>query len=194
MFPARVHKLSVVYANRNASWFDLSSLFSLKGGLQKKNRSHYGLSWYRLYFGTSVWDLMIGAGVIKMNVFTTQYGLIAMIFFQGQVVAALFAHAFRLAEAMSRDLQKRVEEKTRDISSLMNHVPLGICTISGDAVVDPVHSRYLLKMFDIKNASGEKPIKLFFEKATLTGDQKQLLDATIENIVGNDSLNFEGQC
>jgi HPt (histidine-containing phosphotransfer) domain-containing protein len=142
-------------------------------------------------FGTASWDLGIGSGLIDSSIFLLHYGIVTIIFCQGQVVAGLFAKAFYRAERLSRDLQGLVEEKTRDISSVMNHVPLGICTISDGLVIDPVHSSYLNRMFPESELAGKNLTQACLSHSNLSSDRLAAIEAALESSIGENEISYQ---
>jgi signal transduction histidine kinase len=141
-------------------------------------------------------------------------GLFAFTFFQSYMIARKFSFAFkrvRLSEkairklsddlkrehenvvTLNANLERMVDEKTRDIRSIMEHIPLGIFMIKPDFHIHKDHSRHLQDIFLVSAEQIEKALAtdLLFQPGSLSSDARDQAINTLETSLGESALNFE---
>jgi HPt (histidine-containing phosphotransfer) domain-containing protein/PAS domain-containing protein len=130
------------------------------------------------------------------------FGLLVFIICQSFLLARRFSHAFTdLARSeqkirqLNEDLERRVEEKTRDIRSILEHIQLGIFAITGPGrSIHKDHSRYLGTLFRRKEFTGLDAAELLFENSHLSSDERSQATQALDAMLGEPALAFELNC
>ncbi|MBF0443613.1 MAG: Hpt domain-containing protein, partial [Oligoflexales bacterium] len=81
-----------------------------------------------------------------------------------------------------RTLDQKVEEKSRDIRSMLTYIKQGIFTLREDndtATVDNEYSNHLEEILETAEIAGKTLINLLFNESNLTSDQKSQLNTII---------------
>jgi signal transduction histidine kinase len=141
-------------------------------------------------------------------------GLFAFTFFQSYMIARKFSFAFKrlsISEkavrklsdelktehekvvALNTNLERMVDEKTRDIRSIMEHIPLGIFMIKPDLQIHKDYSRHLRDIFLVSSEQMEKALAtdLLFQQSTLSSDARSQAVSALESSLGENPLNFD---
>ena len=142
-------------------------------------------------FITSGYDIALGMGLISSDIYLGPYGLAILIFCQSQVIAVMFAKAFRTAENLSKDLQREVERQTRDIRSMLDHIPEGIFTIVPPGVIQPNFSAYMNKIFNKDEIAGKNAVDFLLGESSLNKDQVSRIQSAITSALGEPIFTFE---
>ncbi|WP_141733282.1 7TM diverse intracellular signaling domain-containing protein [Oligoflexus tunisiensis] len=142
----------------------------------------------------------------------TGLGLLGFIFFQSTMIAMRFSKAFtrvKISEqeirglsedlkqehakvkALNNNLERLVDEKTRDIRSMMEHIPLGVFMIQTDHKIHKDHSRYMDSLFPQIDTEAMEATDIIFARSTLSADERNQATASIQGILGDDVVNFE---
>ncbi|HYX31527.1 MAG TPA: 7TM diverse intracellular signaling domain-containing protein [Oligoflexus sp.] len=138
-----------------------------------------------------VYDMSIGMGYRSSPLFITPIGMTLLLFANGQLVAKLFAHAFRTAQRLSVSLQEEVEKKTLRLRSMLDNIPQGVVSIIPPGIADSEYSRHLEIILGT-NAITHQPIEsLLLDPMSLSSDEKDRIMATLAASLGEDVLNFE---
>lgn len=89
---------------------------------------------------------------------------------------------------LHRTLERRVIEQTRDIKSIMKHIKIGICTISGDgAAINKDYSQFLERLLGETQLRGKPLLPLLFHSGSLSPDEaEQARHALISTLSGPD--------
>lgn len=142
------------------------------------------------------------------------FGLFAFTFFQSYMIARKFSFAFkrvRISEkairklsdelkhehetvlALNSNLEHLVEEKTRDIRSIMEHIPLGIFMIKPDFHIHKDYSRHLQEILLVSADQIEKAVAtdLLFQHSTLGSDVRSQALSALTSTLGESAWNFE---
>jgi signal transduction histidine kinase len=93
--------------------------------------------------------------------------------------------------ALNEQLEKRVEEQTRDIRAMLQHIHLGIFTIVGDGRVHKDYSAYLEQIFEASNLGGRKAVELLFEGGEDQHDISSQVDSVLQSTMGEPALAFD---
>ncbi|MDQ3230550.1 MAG: hypothetical protein M3Q07_01925, partial [Pseudobdellovibrionaceae bacterium] len=127
------------------------------------------------------------------------WGVVAFSLIQSYFISARFSQAFTRAETseaeirlMNRDLEKIIEEKTRDIRSIMEHIPLGVFMF--DANNYGIHKDYSVQSHRIFNRSklqGLNALQLLFDRSQLTLDEKNQASCAVDSALDQELFNFE---
>ncbi|RYZ51115.1 MAG: hypothetical protein EOP07_21880, partial [Proteobacteria bacterium] len=100
----------------------------------------------------------------------------------------------QLHEALTQHIESveaTVEEKTSDIRSIMEHIPIGIFMIHSDETVHRDYSRSLEAIYEREKIQGEKALEFLFEGSDLTNDEKSQARSCFVATLGEDAINFE---
>lgn len=93
---------------------------------------------------------------------------------------------------LNRSLEQKVQQRTRDIRSMLDNLKIGIFTISEEGKLDQDYSKHLEKIFDKQNLSQFSPEELLFANADLGVDQINQVKCAISYSLGSHSLGFSG--
>jgi signal transduction histidine kinase len=140
---------------------------------------------------TVVYDVLIGNGFVDSSIFLSPFGMIFLLFSNGQVVADLFASSFRTAQRLSLTLQEEVERKTRNIRTMLDHIPQGVMGIVAPGVADDEYSRHLKLILGVENVAGVSIHGILLDRSLLTADEKSRVTAALDSILNEDLINFE---
>ncbi|HYX37087.1 MAG TPA: 7TM diverse intracellular signaling domain-containing protein [Oligoflexus sp.] len=134
------------------------------------------------------------------------YGVFLMILCQSILLARRFSRAFHAVEVNEKQIQSLnaelqnqnaildslVEEKTRDIRSIMKNIKQGIFTVLGDGVrLGAEFSDHLRLMIGAPDLKGGEPIEKIFEQADLNGDRLHQIKMILCTAAGEDAIAFE---
>jgi signal transduction histidine kinase len=130
------------------------------------------------------------------------FGLLFFIICQSFLLARRFSRAFidlahseHQVRQLNENLEGLVEEKTREIRSIMDHIQLGIFAITGPGRrIHKDFSRYLQTLFHQKELTNVDAAELLFDKSQLTSDERQQATQALEAMLGEPSLAFELNC
>jgi PAS domain-containing protein len=140
---------------------------------------------------TVIYDILCGLSIIESPFYLANYGLSMFIFFQGQVVAKLFARAFRTAQLLSAHLEEEVDKKTRDIQGMLDNIPLGICSIDANAHILPNYSVQLPQIIGVTEPAGRDYVTTIFGSSNLSVDRKDTMHQSLLACFGEDVISFE---
>jgi HPt (histidine-containing phosphotransfer) domain-containing protein/PAS domain-containing protein len=141
-------------------------------------------------------------------------GLFAFTFFQSYMIARKFSFAFKRVKisekairklsdelkqehakvlSLNTNLERIVDEKTRDIRSIMEHIPLGIFMIKPDFHIHKDHSRHLQDIFTVSQEQLEKAVAtdLLFQHSTVSSDARSQVISALDTSLGESAWNFE---
>ena len=134
-------------------------------------------------------DVMVGFSLYEAP-FVGHYGMVAFIFTQSLVVGKNFAHAFRTADRLSRELKIEVERQTRDAKAILNSVQQGLMTVDVDGVINDDYSAFLKDILNENEPEGKNLRDIFLDKTDLTREVKDMV-MTVLVSVGEDELAHE---
>jgi HPt (histidine-containing phosphotransfer) domain-containing protein/PAS domain-containing protein len=83
-----------------------------------------------------------------------------------------------------------VDEKTRDIRSIMEHIPIGVFMIKADGTLHKDHSRSIQEIFSGQNWENERATRLIFARSSLSSDEINQAESSIQASMGEELLNF----
>ncbi|HET9237941.1 MAG TPA: 7TM diverse intracellular signaling domain-containing protein [Oligoflexus sp.] len=84
-----------------------------------------------------------------------------------------------------------VDEKTRDIRSIMEHIPLGVFMIKTDGTLHKDHSRSIQAIFAGQIFEASPACSLIFARSSLNTDEISQAESCIQAAMGEDVLNFQ---
>jgi HPt (histidine-containing phosphotransfer) domain-containing protein len=145
-----------------------------------------------LLFGMSlVNDVLIGLSILRNSLFLIPFGLTALLLMQGQVIAALFAVAFRTAQRLSLHLQAEVKKQTQEIRSMLDNIPQGVLSFVSGSVADSNYSRHLSSILGTPNIAGRTIEELLLTPSTLDADQRDRVRAALFAVLDEDPIAFD---
>jgi len=177
-------------------------------GVIRKKRDGIGL----LLIGTSILtfsivnDILHAHRVAPIPTMIFPYGLFLMILCQAMLLARRFSHAFHAVEVNEKQIQSLnaelknqnaildslVEEKTRDIRSIMKNIKQGIFTVLGEGVrIGNEFSDHLRSMVAAPDLKGGEAIEKIFENSDLSHDRLDQIKTVLSNAAGEDSMAFD---
>ncbi|MDQ3232187.1 MAG: Hpt domain-containing protein, partial [Pseudobdellovibrionaceae bacterium] len=134
------------------------------------------------------------------------FGVLAFILVQSYLLAHRFSLAFIKLKHSERDvrdlsenlkqvnenLEMTVEDKTRDIRSIMQYIPIGIFIMSGpNGVIARDYSRHLKQIFLHNDLEGLEAAQLLLSQSQLTEDEKSQAMSAIYSSLNELDLNFD---
>ena len=171
---------------------------------------YYTVAWVSFLMGTVSFALFVG-GVMPFNFFTTwgqSIGAAADVVLLSLALGDRVNYVREMHEnkikSLNEDLQhhivnieKIVDEKTRDIKSIMRHIQQGIFTINNppegsDAVgvVGSDFSAHLTQIVGEADFTGHDVMKLIFHKTDLSNDARSRIHSVLNSSLGEDEINF----
>ncbi|MDB9786758.1 hypothetical protein OAB57_01520 [Bacteriovoracaceae bacterium] len=84
----------------------------------------------------------------------------------------------------TQNLQSGIEEKTKDIRSILNTIRLGIFTITPNNKIHPEYSKYLEEILDTKDIANRDVIDILFKNTDLLPEQLSDLLGTLVSCLG----------
>ncbi|MFW7381556.1 MAG: 7TM diverse intracellular signaling domain-containing protein [Oligoflexus sp.] len=123
------------------------------------------------------------------------FGVMGLFVSMGWILAARFAEerqeAIRIREQMIEKVEALVEEKTRDIRSIMTHIKIGIFALTkGQFKIHKDHSDYLLELFEKDHITDENGFDLLFANSNMTSDEKSQIHSALTVALGEESFVF----
>ncbi|HYX38743.1 MAG TPA: 7TM diverse intracellular signaling domain-containing protein [Oligoflexus sp.] len=193
------------------------SVFLLLAGIQGCRRRYRPA-----YFYLAAWSFLIVGSLITMariygilpdNAFTTwsQFigGAIEVVLLSlamGDKMSLIQEQAHQDISKLAADLNAAnaslkdhienveaiIEEKTRDIKSMLANIPQGIFMISAkDALVMPDYSIHLSSILGTKTIAGRGVRDILLSRSDLSSDQINQTETVLMSALGDSSLNFE---
>ena len=149
------------------------------------------ISYSCLLLGATI-VLLTFSGILSWNPLTKNAILVAM-------AIELFLLSYFLAdkiknevEFLHQSLADQVEARTKDIRSIMKHVPMGIFVVENQPLrIKKPYSSQLNSILDLTNSDDLDLIKIFTNQFLLNGRQSTQLRSILELAFGEDILNFE---
>lgn len=160
------------------------------------------------YFYTSAWLMTaIGflvnplslMGLIPSNLFTTWATFIG-IATEVVLISLALGDKMRLIQdkyratilALNEGLETEVENKTRDIVSILKSIRQGIFTIhSPELTIDQQYSEFLREMTGCQHIAGNTLRSLLLDRTELSENEKSIIESCIAATLGEDIISFE---
>ncbi len=136
-------------------------------------------------------DILVGVSNLYQGPFLGQYGMLAFILTQSQVVGKNFAHAFRTAARLTKELRNEVDRQTRDAKTILRSVQQGLLTINADGSINDDYSRFVTQILNEKSPEKHGIRKLFLDRSDLSREAKDMTMTILETSVGEDAMNFD---
>ncbi|HET9238271.1 MAG TPA: 7TM diverse intracellular signaling domain-containing protein [Oligoflexus sp.] len=192
---------------------------SLKAARAREEGAVLGILGIAIIFAGHTNDFLVATTAYNF-MYLGHYSLVLFIFTQSLVVGRRFALTFERTMVMGRELktknaallqqqseiqslnlsltdyaetlEQKVEEKTRDIVSILNNIRQGIMAVkspSGELAKE--HSLYLETMIGVRKTEGMNVLDACFVGFDISEDQLDQLRNALSMIVGEDSVAFE---
>ncbi|MEQ8353695.1 MAG: GAF domain-containing protein [Leptospiraceae bacterium] len=100
----------------------LYTLIALGIAIARKHRGAWIISagvW--IIIGTATHDILGNMGVLQSETYLAQFGFLTFLLSQSSLMAALFSDAFRRAEDLSENLEKKVVSRTEELAREKDH-------------------------------------------------------------------------
>jgi HPt (histidine-containing phosphotransfer) domain-containing protein len=164
-----------------------------------------------IMFSATLHDMLMTLGIFESYPMAAP-GLFIFIFFQSYLIAARFSKAFKrvaISEkkirklsdelrverdqvvALNENLEDMVEEKTRDIRSMMTHVQIGIFAITADNLIHKDYSNHLREIFEKDDLAGANACDILFADSDMSSDEESQARSAIDICLGEDEFIFE---
>ncbi|SMF56877.1 Histidine kinase-, DNA gyrase B-, and HSP90-like ATPase [Pseudobacteriovorax antillogorgiicola] len=158
-----------------------------------------------LLTATVINDILHSARLINTS-YIIGFGIYALVFSQSVVLATIFSKAFRDVEIgqkkikrLNRQLEDHiinldaiVDEKTREIRSIMTHIQQGICLVEGEQVkVSSEYSKHMEQIAGSQDIAGQRLVDLIFQDSQISSDLKSQMHSTLHAAIGEDPIAFE---
>ncbi|MFW7380673.1 MAG: 7TM diverse intracellular signaling domain-containing protein [Oligoflexus sp.] len=88
-------------------------------------------------------------------------------------------------------LEKKVEERTAEVKSLLQHIPQGILSIGASGLLEDNYSYQLIEILGHNNIAHRPFKELIFDCSNLDEDQKDQAYQTLMSSLGESIMNFE---
>jgi HPt (histidine-containing phosphotransfer) domain-containing protein len=193
----------------------VASLYTLYAVIQAARRNREGARTFLIasfaLFLCTVNDMLVLQGLFESPPLGS-FGALLFTFGQSFLLSMRFAKAFTRAETseaevrrlahdlkserdqvlrLNETLEERVEEQTRDIHSIMEHIPLGVFTIEGEKhTIHKDYSLHLERLFEAEQLAGKAALPLLFEGTTLAANERDQVFSTLNASMGQSEINF----
>jgi len=160
----------------------------------------------------SVHDVFYALGLVE-SIPLGAVGFMGYIFCQSYLLARKFSNAFVRVETsekeiralsmdlsnerdnvieMNQNLERKVDEKTREIRSIMSNIQLGIFTVVDDKLhIDEDYSAYLTKLLEEDELGGKNAIERIFQNSNLSNDEISQAQSAISCSINEDEFVFQ---
>jgi HPt (histidine-containing phosphotransfer) domain-containing protein len=174
------------------------------------------------YFFTVAWSSLILANFVRILtafsilpwLFVTEWGTLVASVFEVSLLSLGLADKVRLAEksalerienlntdlqkehakvmALNEHLEERVEEQTREVQSILQHIQMGILMAKGEQLaITPAYSNYTKSIFRTRQVEGEDLVEFIFQKTRLNADQRSQIRSLLNSCMNEDAINTE---
>ena len=96
----------------------------------------------------------------------------------------------RNLEITIKERTASLQEKTNDISNMMENMHQGLFTIMEDGSIHPEYAKYLENIFNTRDIAGSNAIDLLFSNAILGEDEKNQVTTVLTSLIGSDEMMF----
>jgi signal transduction histidine kinase len=189
----------------------IGAILCLSAGVTALLRGYRPANFYVLAFVTFLIGIMINAlkqlGVIEQSFFS-EYAIQMGSALEMVLLSIALGDKIRIEQRaahlsiknlnsqlkeLNESLEERVVEKTRDIRSIMTHIPQGIFQIKlvdGSPVIDDEISHFISNIIDEPKLAGTNPMVTVFTKAGLSDNDKAMISSVLESSIMEDVLQF----
>ncbi len=136
--------------------------------LRKRDGAGLSLLGFGIFFVCVTHDILRALGTIESSMEITQLGLFMFLFFQSTILAYRFNksfikldHAEREIRSLNLSLEKKVEERTKQINTILSNVQSGFLIISENCIIQPGFTQSCHELLDVEITLGISCIKYF---------------------------------
>jgi len=153
--------------------------------------------------GGAVNDILYSLKVVHTGDYAV-YTFIAFILMQSGIISGKAAYAYKQTKLLSANLQEKnkeitffnqnlerlVDDKTREIKGLLDHIPQGVLTIEQEGQIGKNFSAHLNEVLGHCDVADKSFKEALLERSALTADEQDQAWQAIFNAVGCDELGF----
>ncbi len=174
------------------------------------------------YFFTLAWLALIVGNVIRMAMnsgiipasFWSEWGVLVGSVIEVVLLSLALADKVRLTEKMAfqrienlnsalrkqheavvdlnSNLERMVEEQTREIKSILKHIQIGIMIVGRqDLRITDTHSESVKTLFHSDNVASINVLDLLFEHAQASNEARSMVKTVLDNSLGESVWNFD---
>ncbi|HYX38397.1 MAG TPA: 7TM diverse intracellular signaling domain-containing protein [Oligoflexus sp.] len=144
------------------------------------------LSTYGMHFGSSIEMLLLSVALgdkIKYEQYHSRKKI--------EHLNSQLKEEHKKIVALNEGLEVRVEQQTRDIRSMMQHIRLGIFTIAQDGRILKDYSAFLERIFQRGDLTGVKAVELLQVGTEADHDALSQLSSILNSTLGEPELSFD---
>lgn len=97
----------------------------------------------------------------------------------------------KLLEIKVAERTRDLDQKNKDIQSLLSNMRQGLFTIEDGGVIHHEYSAFLESIFETQSIAGRDALNLLFEHASLSEDNVSQVEASVHSTIGEDEMNYE---
>ena len=161
-----------------------------------------GLSLFVLLIGIAN-DILYFNQVINTGSYSS-FTFVGFVLMQSGIISGKSAYAYKQTKLLSANLQEKnkeitffnqnlerlVDDKTREIKGLLDHIPQGVLTIEAEGLIGKNFSAHLSEVLGHFDVAEKKFKDVIFAKSTMSADDQDQAWQAIFNAVGCDELGF----
>lgn len=158
-----------------------------------RNMRFYVVGWLSLGVSGVAW-LGSEYGFLPKNIYTEgsfNFGMAIEMVIISLGLADRINDYKNVLQNYNKNLEILVEEKTRDIRSMMDHIPIGICMITASNRIHKDYSRRFREFFPLGDLDQRAATEVLFEKALISADAKSQASSAVIAALGEDVVNFD---
>jgi hypothetical protein len=91
----------------------------------------------------------------------------------------------------NKNLEKLVDNKTREVRSLLDHIPQGVLSLAEDGLISKDYSAHLVQILGTENIGHQSFRNLVLDRCVMSSDQRDQTWQSILSIIGEEEFNFE---
>ena len=130
-----------------------------------------------------IWDIVVARN--DLSHFTTSI----FIFIQSYIISKKFSLTFRMAEKLNVELEEKVKERTKEISTLLNNLESSVFSVKKDLKVMTPFSQYSQILFK-KNIEGLNIFDFLFIPIEKGSRKYEEINSCFNSVFGDDELNY----
>jgi HPt (histidine-containing phosphotransfer) domain-containing protein len=153
----------------------------------------YIIGWMGLAASVLIW-LASEYGILKRTPVTENamtLGLAFELIIVSLGLADQINHYKNTLSNYNRNLEQTIEEKTRDIRSIMDYIPMGVFMIKSDNRIHKDHSQHLQDILPVEEFASRPATEILLGRFEGSSDEKSQAASTILASLGDHIINFE---
>ena len=136
-----------------------------------------------------IWDILVENSILpppRLAIATS----VIFVFIQSYIISKKFSYAYEIAEALRKDLSKKIDERTKEIAMLLHSMQNSVFHIDKDLNVIPPVSKYSEIIFK-KNIENKNIFDFLFESVKQGSRSDVEYHSTFTSIFGQEKLNYD---